>query len=46
MQISEIVGCPYDAVQSVKDMADYVSKYNGGYGAVRDFVEWLLREVN
>ena len=41
MVISEIVGCPADAVQSVKDIADYVSEKDGGYGAVRDFVEWL-----
>ena len=46
MQISEIVGCPLDAAQEVKDVADYISKYGGGYGAARDFVEWLLYEVN
>lgn len=37
-----IVGCPADAVDEVKEMADFVSSRNGGEGAVRDFVNWLL----
>ena len=42
----ELVGfgaCPKDAVDEVKEVADYVSKYNGGRGAVRDVVETMLR---
>ena len=46
MEVSDIIGCPSDATQGVKDIADYVSEYRGGCGAVRDFVEWILREVN
>ena len=46
MEIAEIVGCPADASQSVKDLADYISKDMGGNGAVREFVEWLLQEEN
>lgn len=38
-----IVGCPKDAVQKVKQIADFVANYNGGDGAVRDFIEWLVR---
>ena len=37
-----LVGCPADAVQKVKDIADYVAPHNGGDGAVRDFIEWLV----
>ena len=37
-----IVGCPGDAAAEVKKLADYVSKYNGGEGAVRDFIEWIV----
>lgn len=37
-----IVGCPKDAANSVKDIADFVSRYHGGDGAVRDFIEWLI----
>ena len=37
-----LVGCPADAVEKVKEMADYVAVRNGGDGAVRDFIEWLV----
>ena len=37
-----IVGCPADAADAVKRIADYVSLYNGGEGAVRDFIEWIV----
>lgn len=37
-----IVGCPNDAVNDVKALADFISNRNGGYGAVREFIEWLL----
>ena len=37
-----LVGCPSDAVNKVKEIADYVSICKGGEGAVRDFIEWLL----
>lgn len=40
-----LVGCPADAVQKVKDLADYISEKNGGDGAVREFVEWLVYEM-
>ena len=42
-------GCPIavaDAVEEVKAAARYVTKYPGGYGAVRDAIEWLLKEMN
>lgn len=40
-QSGGLTGCPCDAVQAVKNISDYVSKNNGGNGAVRDFIEWL-----
>lgn len=36
------IGCPSDAVDTVKKIADFVSHVNGGNGAVREFIEWLL----
>ena len=36
------VGCPADAVAAVKAAADFVSTKNGGEGAVREFIEWIL----
>lgn len=38
-----LVGCPADAVLEVASIADYVAKHNGGDGAVRDFIEWLVK---
>ena len=37
-----LVGCPADAVQKVINLADFVSKRNGGNGAVREFIEWMV----
>lgn len=37
-----VVGCPADAVNRVKEEADFVAEHMGGNGAVRDFIEWLL----
>lgn len=37
-----LVGCPSDAVVNVKAVADYISCFNGGEGAVRDFIEWIV----
>lgn len=39
---SGIVGCPSDAVEKVKKIADYTCNAKGGEGAVREFIEWLL----
>lgn len=44
MNIAEIKGCPADAVDEVREIADFVSKKNGGDGAVREFIEWILKE--
>lgn len=40
-----IVGCPQDAAKSVLEISDFISSYAGGYGAVRDFIEWLVDEM-
>lgn len=39
-----IIGCPQDAVTQVKAIADFVSEKNGGNGAVREFIEWLVND--
>lgn len=39
-----IIGCPKDAVKMVLERADYVAHHNGGDGAVRDFIEWLVEK--
>lgn len=37
-----IVGCPADAVDEVKNIADFISSQKGGNGALREFVEWII----
>jgi 3-deoxy-D-manno-octulosonate 8-phosphate phosphatase (KDO 8-P phosphatase) len=32
-----------DAVDELKQVADYVTKQSGGHGAVREAIEWLMR---
>ena len=38
-----VSACPADAAVEIKEMADYVSLYNGGHGCVRDVIEQVLR---
>lgn len=37
-----IVGCPADAVDKVKASSDFIAEHNGGEGAVRDFIEYII----
>lgn len=37
-----VVGCPADAAKEVIALADFVSSKDGGRGAVREFIEWLV----
>ena len=46
MQLAGFVGCPADSSQEIISIADYVSRVNGGHGAVRDIIEHLLRLSN
>ena len=39
-------GCPADACEMVIEISDYVSKKNGGTGAVRDILEELIKKNN
>lgn len=38
-----VVGCPMDAVDAVKEIANYVCNRTGGNGAVREFIEYILQ---
>lgn len=46
MMLCGFIGCPIDACEEVKTIADYISCVRGGDGAVRDVIEHLLRESN
>lgn len=43
MRESGLVGCPADACPEVKELAHFVSSLKGGEGAVREFVEYVIR---
>lgn len=38
-----VAACPADAVQEIKEIADYISLFGGGKGCVRDIIEQVLR---
>ena len=37
-------GCPADAVEEVKAVANFISSKNGGRGAVREFCDYILKK--
>lgn len=39
-----LAGCPADAAEEVKVMADFVSSKGGGQGAVREFIDWMIEK--
>lgn len=43
MQLAGFVACPYDSVDEIKSIADYISVKNGGEGVVRDVMEYILK---
>lgn len=36
-----IVGCPKDSDKTIQDLSQFISQYNGGQGAVRDFINYI-----
>jgi 3-deoxy-D-manno-octulosonate 8-phosphate phosphatase (KDO 8-P phosphatase) len=42
MQLAGFVGCPQDSADEIIAIADYVSTYKGGYGAVRGVMHYIL----
>lgn len=37
-------GCPFDAVDEVKNIANFITEKSGGHGAVREFCDYILKE--
>ena len=44
MKLCGFVGCPVESAPEIKEIADYVSTVRAGYGAVRDVIEFILKE--
>lgn len=43
IKVCGYTACPKDAEESIKPLVNYVCKYNGGQGALRDFVKQILK---
>jgi len=39
-------GCPNDAIEQCKNMSTFISTKNGGYGCIREFVQYILDNNN
>lgn len=37
-----LIGCPKDASKDVLKVSDFISERNGGEGAVREFIEYII----
>lgn len=44
MQLTGFIACPKDSCREILEIADYISPIKGGNGAVRDIIEYILRE--
>jgi len=43
LEAAGISACPADAMDPVARIVDYVCQHKGGYGAFREFAEWLIK---
>lgn len=43
IQMAGLGAAPADACKEAKDAADFISAYNGGHGALREFAEYILQ---
>ena len=46
MSLVGYTACPLDSCEEIRKIANYVSKFNGGYGAFRDTVEHILKSTD
>ena len=42
MSVCGLKGCPNDAIKEIKEIVNYKSNLNGGQGAVRDFINYIV----
>jgi len=42
MKLVGLTGCPRDAFSEIINQVDFISEKNGGHGAFRDFVEFII----
>lgn len=44
LEAGGLTACPADAAEEIKQLSSFVSKYNGGEGAVREIIENLKKD--
>lgn len=44
MRLVGFVGCPENSCEEIRSIADYISPYKGGEGAVRDVICYILKQ--
>lgn len=44
MSKAGVKGCPFDSADEIISISDYVCSKKGGQGAVREFIEWIIKE--
>ena len=46
MKKCKLAGAPKDSVEEILNISDFTSTKNGGDGAVREFIEYILKKEN
>ncbi|WP_297488968.1 HAD family hydrolase, partial [uncultured Cetobacterium sp.] len=46
MKKCKLTGCPKDSVDEILNISNFISTKNGGDGAVREFIEYILKSEN
>lgn len=41
-----VVACPADATPEIVEISDFIATANGGCGAVREFIDWLIKNYS
>ena len=41
MKLTGLCACPKDATREIKNICNYIAEKDGGYGAVREIIDWL-----
>ena len=44
MKLCGFVACPLDAIDEVKNIANYIASINGGQGVVREVIRYILQK--
>jgi len=46
MMLCKYKACPNNATKKIKETSNFISRYNGGFGAVREYCEYIIEKLN